>query len=44
MVLLEINDVRIETVGSARDLIRSGVNKLYLYDRGRTVYFAVRVK
>jgi len=44
MVILEINDVRIETVGSARDLIRSGVNKLYLYDRGRTVYFAVRVK
>ncbi len=44
MVILEINDERPESIQSARELIKPGVNKLYLFDRGRTVYFAIRVK
>jgi len=44
MVIIEINDTRVETVSDARDAIRTGVNKLYLYDRGRTIYYAVRVQ
>ena len=44
MVLLEVNDQAIETIEQARRALRKGVNKLYLYDRGRTGYLALRVE
>lgn len=44
MVIIEINDLPIDSIGRARDLIQSGINKLYIYDRGRTAFIAVRVK
>lgn len=43
MVIIEINDHEIESIREARENIRSGVNKLYIYNRGRTGYMAVRV-
>lgn len=43
MVILEINDEPVDSIRQARDTIRSGVNKFYVYNRGRTGYFAVRV-
>ena len=44
MVLLEVNDQAIETLEQARRALRKGVNKLYLYERGRTGYLALRVE
>ncbi|MBD5781228.1 Do family serine endopeptidase [Pelagicoccus sp. NFK12] len=43
-VILEINDNEVETVADARDLLRTGVNKLFVYSRGRTGYLALRVE
>ncbi len=43
-VILEINDQEVETVADARELLRSGVNKLFVYSRGRTGYLALRVE
>lgn len=42
MVLVEINDRKAETVAEARRLLRRGANKLYIFDRGRFGYLAVR--
>ena len=44
MVLLEVNDQAAKTLGQARRALRKGVNKLYLYNRGRTGYVALRVE
>lgn len=44
MVLLEVNDQPAATLDQARRTLRKGVNKLYLYDRGRTGYLALRVE
>ena len=43
MVILEINDREIDSLTSARELLRSGVNKLYIFSQGRTGYLAVRI-
>lgn len=43
-VILEINDREVDTVADARELLRSGVNKLFVYSRGRTGYLALRVE
>jgi len=43
MVLVEINDHAVTDLDQARILLRRGVNKFYVYDRGRTGYFAVRI-
>ncbi len=43
-VILEINDRETTTVSDARELLRSGVNKLFVYSRGRTGYLALRVE
>ncbi len=42
MVLVEINDRPVESVADARRLLRRGANKLYIFDRGRFGYLAVR--
>ncbi|MCC5807681.1 MAG: Do family serine endopeptidase [Opitutales bacterium] len=42
MVLVELNDRPVETVADARRLLRRGANKLYIFDRGRFGYLAVR--
>lgn len=43
MVIININDREIESISDARDQIRPGINKVYVYDRGRTGYIALRV-
>ncbi|MBC2604760.1 Do family serine endopeptidase [Pelagicoccus albus] len=43
-VIIEINDRKVETVSDAREAIKSGVNKLFVYSRGRTGYLALRVE
>lgn len=43
MVLIEINDRPITTLAEGEQALRRGANKLYIYDRGRTGYFAVRI-
>jgi len=43
MVLIEINDRPVSDLDQARQLLYRGVNKFYIYDRGRTGYFAVRI-
>ena len=42
MVLVELNDRPVESVADARRLLRRGANKLYIFDRGRFGYLAVR--
>jgi len=44
IVILEINDQRANGVSDARSALRHGVNKLYVYQNGRTGYLALRVK
>lgn len=43
MVILEVNDDELRSVHEAREKLRSGMNKLYMFSRGRTGYLAVRV-
>ncbi len=42
MVIVEINDQSVGSPAEARALLRRGANKLYLYDRGRFGYIAIR--
>jgi len=42
MVIMEINDRKVSDLNNARGLLSQGVNKLYVYDRGRLSYLAVR--
>jgi serine protease Do/serine protease DegQ len=44
VVLLEINDQRIRGISDARSALRRGANKLYVYDRGRAGYLALRTR
>lgn len=44
MVIMEVNDVEITTIKEARDQLKSGVNKLYIFNRGRTGYLPIRVE
>ena len=44
MVIMEVNDTEITTVREARDQLKIGVNKLYIFNRGRTGYLPIRVK
>jgi S1-C subfamily serine protease len=39
-VILEINDREVTSLENAREQLRRGVNKFYVYDRGRTGYLA----
>lgn len=43
MVLIEINDRSVTDLAKGQQALRRGLNKLYIYDRGRTGYFAVRI-
>ena len=43
-VILEVNDRAVATAEQARDSLQRGVNKLYIYDRGRTGYIAIRTE
>ena len=43
VVILEINDQRSNGVSDARSALRHGVNKLYVYENGRTGYLALRL-
>lgn len=43
MVIVEINDRAVEEIAEARDNLRSGVNKIYFYNRGRAGYLAIRL-
>ena len=36
-------DFEVSDLDQAKQLLRRGVNKFYIYDRGRTGYFAVRI-
>ena len=42
MVIIEINDQNVDSIENARKLLSKSVNKLYVYDRGRVSYIAVR--
>ena len=44
MVIVEINDQPIPALGSAQGLMRRGVNKLWVYDRGSYGFVAVRIR
>lgn len=44
MVIIEVNDRDVETVSEARDQLRNGVNKLFVYDRRRTGYLPLRIE
>ena len=44
MVIVEINDRPVPTLASAQGLIRRGVNKLWVYDRGTYGFVAVRIR
>jgi S1-C subfamily serine protease len=43
MVIVEINDQTVEDISQARDALRSGVNKVFFYNRGRAGYLAIRL-
>lgn len=43
MVITEINDQEVATIREARDTLKSGINKLYIFNRGRTGYLTIRV-
>ncbi len=43
MVIMEINDNEVTTVREARDQLKKGANKLYIFNRGRTGYLAIRL-
>lgn len=43
MVIIEINGRVIDSEESARDALGQGINRLYVYDRGRVGYIAIRV-
>ena len=43
MVIMEINDNKVTTVREARDQLKKGANKLYIFNRGRTGYLAIRL-
>lgn len=43
MVLIEINDRPVSNLPEGQQALRRGANKLYIYDRGRTGYFAIRI-
>ncbi len=42
-VIIEVNDRPADAAGKARKALRQGVNKLYVYDRGRIGYLALRL-
>ena len=44
MVIMEINDQEVNAISDARELIKSGINKLYIFNRGRTGYLTIRVE
>ena len=44
MVIMEINDQEVNAISEARELIKSGINKLYIFNRGRTGYLTIRVE
>ena len=44
MVIMEVNDEEVTTIREAREQLKSGVNKLYIYNRGRTGYLPIRVE
>ncbi len=43
MVIMEINDNEVTTVREARDQLKKGANKFYIFNRGRTGYLAIRL-
>ncbi len=43
MVIMEVNDTEITSIREAREQIKTGVNKLYIFNRGRTGYLPIRV-
>lgn len=44
MVIMEINDQEVNAISDARELIKTGINKLYIFNRGRTGYLTIRVE
>ena len=44
MVVIEVNDRPVEQPDDARAGLREGVNKFYVWDRGRVGYLALRVR
>lgn len=43
MVVIEINGRPVDRLSEARDALRRGANRLYVFDRGRTGYYAIRI-
>ncbi|MCB1123124.1 MAG: trypsin-like peptidase domain-containing protein, partial [Verrucomicrobiae bacterium] len=44
MVIMEINDQKLTTIREAREALEAGINKLYIFNRGRTGYLTIRVE
>lgn len=43
MVIIEINDQQTKNIQGARQALRKGMNKLWVYERGRYGYLAIRI-
>jgi len=43
MVIIEVNGVPARSVEVAQEAFRPGVNRLYVYDRGRVGFLALRM-
>lgn len=44
MVIMEINDNTVKTLREAREQLNRPINKLYVYERGRTGYMSLRMR
>lgn len=44
MVLMEVNDQKVETTTQARSLFRKGLNKIYIYDRRQVRYLVLNIR
>lgn len=44
MVIVELNDRPVASIDQAKDLLRRGINKLWIYDRGKFGYIALRLR
>jgi len=44
MVIVEINDRPVRTLRDARELLRKGANRLWIYERGENGYLVIRIQ
>ena len=42
IVIVEINDLQVSKIDDAKKILRRGINKLWVYERGSFGYIAIR--